>query len=184
MGQYYKAIIGHKDGGNFIIDAIVDPWECEGNGSKLMEHSYIGNAVTAEVEYLLGEGGKLEGKCLVWAGDYAENEPGKDVNLWDIADNSPQDKFIADIKERHFRYALNKTKKVAVDMDNCIADKYGLKIFPVSLLCAEGNGQGGGDYYGINDKYVGTWARDEISFSNTLPPDYKILNIHFRENRQ
>lgn len=42
---------------------------------------------------------------------------------------------------------------------------------PLPLLLAMGNGQGGGDYYGKNDKYVGSWVpfTKGIFFSDSVP---------------
>lgn len=39
-------------------------------------------------------------------------------------------------------------------------------VHPLSILCAVGNGQGGGDYFGLNDKIAGSWAWDFIELSD------------------
>ena len=46
-------------------------------------------------------------------------------------------------------------------------------LFPLSLLTAVGNGQGGGDYQGACMKSVGSWAFDEIALvrKDELPED-------------
>ena len=124
MGQYYKPVIGHKEDDKFVIDAYLVAWDYDHNGAKLMEHSYIGNAVTGAVENLLGKGGQFNGKCLVWAGDYANGENGteeeNDDNLYmitrDMAERNEM-KPLTGIKDRHFRYAINLTKMQFVDMD-------------------------------------------------------------------
>ena len=42
-------------------------------------------------------------------------------------------------------------------------------ISPLPLLTAIGNGAGGGDYWGLNDKYVGLWAWDRLTYRTTKP---------------
>lgn len=190
MGQYYKPVIGHKEDDKFVIDAYLVAWDYGHNGAKLMEHSYIGNTLTGAVENLLGKGGQFNGKCLVWAGDYANGENGteeeNDDNLYMITramGDSEQMKPLTDIKDRHFRYAINLTKMQFVDMDKVQENKYGLRIHPVPLLCAEGNGRGCGDYEGTYMKCIGTWARDAITFDNEIPDGYTELKVNFKEDR-
>jgi hypothetical protein len=69
MGQYYKPIIlgtNRKTIKGFFYS------HSYGNGLKLMEHSYLNNNfVRAVVNYLKDNGGAN----LVWAGDYADDEP-------------------------------------------------------------------------------------------------------------
>ncbi|WP_099045875.1 hypothetical protein [Mycolicibacterium grossiae] len=76
MGQYYAPV---------IIDQRENPtvmwWfnaHVYGNGLKLMEHSYVGNGFVRAVETILRLDGALR---LVWAGDYADEEPAG-TNLW------------------------------------------------------------------------------------------------------
>ena len=38
----------------------------------------------------------------------------------------------------------------------------GMRINPLPLLTCEGNQRGGGDYYGLDEKLVGSWARNYI----------------------
>lgn len=56
-------------------------------------------------------------------------------------------------------------------------------IYPLPLLIVVGNGQGGGDYFGQNQKYVGYWcdSSEHIFFSNTEPENYKPLPFIFCE---
>ena len=68
------------------------------------------------------------------------------------------------------RYIVNETKKEYVDLWN-VPSIGGQRIHPLPLLTCEGNGRGGGDYYGINEKYVGRWSRDFI----------RVCNYHERE---
>ena len=65
-----------------------------------------------------------------------------------------------------------------------------MDLHPLSLLTAEGNGRGGGDYNGPNMDMVGTWARDVISMENEAPvvaaatvvaaiPSYTLIECEF-----
>ena len=53
-------------------------------------------------------------------------------------------------------------------------------IHPLPLLCADGNGLGGGDYYGINMDKVGIWAYDRLGVTNKRP-HYKKIKVEFKE---
>ena len=48
-------------------------------------------------------------------------------------------------------------------------------------MTAEGNGAGGGDYYGSNEILVGSWARDVISIDEEIPENYTELVCEFIE---
>jgi len=56
------------------------------------------------------------------------------------------------------RFLVCDDKKQFIDLWNvpCVD---GYRINPLPLMTVEGNGRGGGDYSGIEEKYVGTWAR-------------------------
>ena len=77
MGQYYIPIIlGSQDPKEFIrlwMDA-----HMYGNGLKLTEHSYIGNGFVCAFEFQISEDGPFYKSRVVWAGDYAEVEPGSE----------------------------------------------------------------------------------------------------------
>ena len=78
-----------------------------------------------------------------------------------------------------YKYIINFDKKVAVEIPEY--DKNTWNIHPLPLLCASGNGRGGGDYHGINEKMVGTWAYDRIGLDNELPQGIKLETIEFKE---
>lgn len=57
-----------------------------------------------------------------------------------------------------------------------------LTMHPLPLLCADGNGRGGGDYYDLNKEVVGYWAYNRIGVTNNvkdIPNDYTELEITF-----
>ena len=61
-------------------------------------------------------------------------------------------------KWRYNKYLINYDKAQYVKLPKC---KKGVwQIHPLPLLCADGNGRGGGDYNGINENMVGIWAYD------------------------
>lgn len=155
MGQYYHAI---------ILDAAakIVVWMnafAYNSGVKLTEHSYLDNPFVNTFEFSLTPSGPYHKSRVVWAGDYADKEPGQDKNLHDQCDDY---KLIRpDVKSTtKYRFVVNHTKKQ-------YADKSKWKMHPLPLLTAEGNGRGGGD---IEDAppVVGSWARDVISVEETL----------------
>jgi hypothetical protein len=143
------------------------------NGLKLMEHSWVGNKfVDAIVRDLVSRP-----RRLVWAGDYADPEPGVLVNgdlatlyhyVYETVHLAPYQIKPAD-HDRVYpaRYLVNHDLKVFVDMKNLPEDREGWQIHPLPLLTAEGNGRGGGDFGGHGGRHskdaVGSWARHEIS---------------------
>ena len=176
MGQYYKVIIlAEKTDTKEFIRASLDP-SCYNNGVKLTEHSYIRNNFVNLIEYLICPLGMFYKSRIVWAGDYAENEPKLNKNLYKLSENTGSynpvlpTNYVEIINK--YRYIVNHTKKQYVDKKN----KY---YHPFPLLTAEGNGAGGGDYYGTNENLVGTWSRDVISVDEEIPENYSELICEF-----
>ena len=191
---------------------------------KLMEHNYINNRFVTALENLISPDGMFHKSRVVWAGDYADNEPDSEQNLYIMADESkelvpagpPRDfhcDFMANTKallgretECRYRYVVNHTKKLYVDkkhgdMDGAVGltlptaesgggDSDGdddmawtqIRIHPLPLLTAEGNGRGGGDYCGSDMELVGTWARNVISVERQVPEGYSELVCNFTEH--
>lgn len=134
-----------------------------GNGSKLMEHSYVGNGfVKAVLDYIRNVGEVR----LVWAGDYADSEPGSTDNLYCLYGDVLNVKGPKKTK-RNPRYILNWSKNEFVSVFKSPKDEYGWRIHPLPLLTCEGNGRGGGDYCSENgEDFIGRWARDIISVTS------------------
>lgn len=165
MGQYYKVIIlaekedNKKEFIRFFINCL--------NGIKLTEHSYLKNNFVNAIEFLLSPQGSLYKSRLVWAGDYADKEIGCEENLYNISENEFQKEYFAkDIITDEYKYIVNHTKKQYINKN-----KYEL-YHPLPLITAEGNGRGGGDYYGKNEDKVGLWSRDVISIEKEITEDY------------
>jgi hypothetical protein len=88
------------------------------------------------------------------------------------------------------RYICNKERNEYVDIQalptiGLWTNEDGIEeeeiIFPLTLLLALGNGLGGGDYHGIDEKYVGSWAPTtrDIFLSNNIPEGYKQFPVSF-----
>jgi hypothetical protein len=185
MGQYYIAVIlGQAQEGTHVkefIRAWLSPHHYA-NGAKLMEHSYIGNPFMNAVEWLLSRNGHFWKSRLAWAGDYADPEAdGK--TLYELAQDEHEEKEMTpspqDMSDYH--YIVNHTKKQWVDKRKVAEDGRGFRIHPLSLLTAEGNGRGGGDYSGANEELVGTWTRDVISVEQAAPEGFTELEAEVAE---
>ncbi len=201
MGQYYIAVIlGEKPGGDTPTEFIrtwINPHAYK-NGSKLMEHSYVDNNYVRVLEWLLSPNGYFWKSRLVWAGDYADSEPGLDSihgmepNLYTIAQEEHEVKELApDLSSIHsgleltmsfsYYFLVNHTKKQWVHKRKGPEDSRGFRIHPLPLLTAEGNGRGGGDYHGAHEELVGSWARDVISVEYEAPAGFTELVCEFAE---
>ena len=164
MGQYYKVIIlAEKSGKKEFIRFSLNPSNYN-NGVKLMEHSYIDNNFVSVVEDIISSNGMFYKSRIVWAGDYADNEPDSDKNLNKMA---RAESFFPNVSENKYTYILNHTKKQYVNKKKF--DTY----HPLPLLLAEGNGRGGGDYHGSNEDKIGIWARDVISVDEEIPEGFE-----------
>jgi hypothetical protein len=168
MGQYYLTVILAEKSDKEYIRTYLDAGMYD-NGVKLVEHSYIGNKFMKAVENLIGPNGMFYKSRIVWAGDYADNEPDSEKNLNSMCEG--KDPFEYKGQPASYPYIVNHTKKVYIE-------KKGNGLHPLALLTAEGNGRGGGDYNGPNMDLVGTWARDVISMENEAP-GYTLIECVF-----
>jgi hypothetical protein len=177
MGQYYHALIltEKAEADKEHIRAAIHAFMFN-NGMKLVEHSYIKNNFMSAVEYLLSPLGMFYKSRLVWAGDYADPEPESEDNLHRLAEGKEFAPHLpanySEIME-NYNFIVNHTKKQYVT-------KPGRVYHPLSLLTAEGNGRGGGDYHGSCEDLIGTWARDVISVEMAKPgAEYTKLDCPF-----
>jgi hypothetical protein len=167
MGQYYFPVILAEKSDKEYIRTYLDA-SMYHSGIKLVEHSYIGNSFMTIVENLIGPNGIFYRSRLVWAGDYADNEPNSEKNLHTMCDGKIP--FVSTDESVSYTYIVNHTKKVYIEKKG--------DFHPLPILTAEGNGRGGGDYHGPNMDMVGTWARDVISMENEAP-DYTLIDCVF-----
>jgi len=159
-------------------------------GLKLMEHSYIDNPMMNLVERLLMPDGAWHKNSIVWAGDYADGEGiesdrnGGTLNWYLIVgenkENEVNHEGMTEKIPEEYRYIINHTKKQFVDKSKLVEGKWGI-IHPLSLLTAEGNGRGGGDYRGSREDEVGLWARDSISVETKAPEGFTEIDGQFKE---
>ena len=187
MGQYFHGVILNSHKKNYPnkekVKAWLSPYDY-GNGAKLMEHSYIGNDYVSAFEALINkENGEYAGYPIIWAGDYADEEPNtfkkEKVNVYSLCDEANK---VMVTQPKHYRYVINEDKNVFIDTDKIKKDEYGYRIHPLPLLCADGNGRGGGDFWGKNQRRVGSWKRDAVVVSDNRPGDtYKEISINFVE---
>jgi hypothetical protein len=110
----------------------------------------------------------------VWAGDYADNEVYLTegyckIKLYEMCGDDNIVSAPRPNVNEFYRYIINHTKKQYIDKLNKMNSD---KIHPLPLLTCEGNGRGGGDYYGT-ESFIGSWARDVISVSNIQPNDFE-----------
>ena len=78
-----------------------------------------------------------------------------------------------------YKYIVNFDKKQYIAIPEYEPNKW--NIHPLPLLCASGNGRGGGDYYDTNEKMVGAWAFDRIGVTNELLTDMEEIKLTFEE---
>jgi hypothetical protein len=173
MGQYYLVTVL---GSMYCVHSQT--------GLKLMEHSYFGDLFILSVESLIRPGGLWYMKQLVWSGDYADPEPEKGKNFWQM--KLKQLNPLINPLRKHCRYVLNHDKKLYVDIRKLEKEEISYPIYPIHplpLLCAEGNGRGGGDFHGSDpNNIVGSWARNRISVQTIRPTnEFKELIFDLRE---
>lgn len=184
MGQYYHPT--NLDKKQFLSS------HDYGNGLKLMEHSYIGNGFLKVIEKLLTPMGEWFKNRIVWAGDYADPEPeslngkpeskeNRGENIYHIIGEVDSNK-ITPTEElgKGFPYLINHTLNVFIDLRKVKEFEKGWKIHPLPLLTCEGNGRGGGDFHG-NDDRIGMWARHSISLEKTKSKGYHEVDGTFLE---
>jgi len=171
MGQYYKIVI--------LADTphrkeIVRRWMMPGSYAKLMEHAYMDNNYIHRIEEMLSPEGAFYMSRIIWVGDYAENEENLEHNLYTLVENMHDAYYrLQTSTVNNCQYIVNHTQKVYVDKKRCSS------VHPLPLLVSEGNGAGGGDYYGKDEGKCGTWARDIISMEREIPQGYSELTVEF-----
>lgn len=181
------------------------------NGAKLMEHSYVGNSYVKAYEQALANefygypfawagdyGDELFDKSpYCEACKFIENKvfskaekqgfyPTYDKYHFEkLLENGKivkktEEDFVEKIKSTEtYKYIINFDKKVAVKIPD--ESRTDLIIHPLPLLCADGNGRGGGDYHGSNMDLVGSWAYDRIGIDNELPEYITLEEVTFEE---
>ena len=97
MGQYYTPVILKKDKKTPIGFAYSHDF---GSGLKLMEHSWMKNDFVGFIESLLTKGSAFHMSPIVWAGDYADEEPFESISKHVIDLLVEQGYTLEELKER------------------------------------------------------------------------------------
>ena len=91
------------------------------------------------------------------------------------------DKFIYNITRNEY---IEMDTYIKRSMEDIREDGYARCLHPLPILTATSNGQGSGDYYGINEDYAGRWCYDEIVIYNDkkkIPDTATELIVTFNE---
>lgn len=159
------------------------PYDFDGNGAKLMEHSYYHNRFVEAALARLSPNWRRSKKLLRvwWMGDYAnvEDIPEEKKKYLPVESTWGDDVTLTVINESFdFSkpcYLVNESTHEYIDLlklETINRGSWGGSIHPLPLLTAVGNGRGGGDYHGdkaINQHMVGVWAGDLLTIEESAP---------------
>lgn len=210
MGQYYTPveILYLNDGTHFIIYSFSCQVKGLGHNSvKLMEHSWWNNEFLTNFCARLYERSRENNKetHILWLGDYAELDglsslEGLSACFARVVQRSWLKQALQDPNRKEIdigntnpdfslinKFLINTTKQEFINCTtyyNCNHDVDDWCIHPLPLLTAVGNGEGGGDYFGVNNELVGRWAGDALYIDDEEPVEpFKEIFPIFRELR-
>lgn len=210
MGQYYTPveILYLNDGTHFIIYSFSCQVKGLGHNSvKLMEHSWWNNEFLTNFCARLYERSRENNKetHILWLGDYAELDglsslEGLSACFARVVQRSWLKQALQDPNRKEIdigntnpdfslinKFLINTTKQEFINCTtyyNCNHDVDDWCIHPLPLLTAVGNGEGGGDYFGVNNELVGRWAGDALYIDDNEPVEpFKEIFPIFRELR-
>lgn len=174
MGQYYRISL-KKDG----VETVYGYNEHGHTIGKLMKFSFFGFCGMNALCDLIYK----NPTNIAFVGDYADeiiskkeydSVWGKSVKAETLRESGVS--YNAD-------YLVNHTKQIYIDLKAYreICDRGSWCVHPLPLLTAIGNGKGGGDYSGLNESDIGTWANDLISIEDKIPDDYYEEEYEFVE---
>lgn len=211
MGQYYTPveILYLNDGTHFIIYSFSCQVKGLGHNSvKLMEHSWWNNEFLTNFCARLYERSRKHNKetHILWLGDYAELDglsslEGLSACFARVVQRSWLKQALQDPNRKEIdigntnpdfslinKFLINTTKQEFINCTtyyNCNHDVDDWCIHPLPLLTAVGNGEGGGDYFGVNNELVGRWAGDALYIDDEEPVEpFKEIFPIFREKWQ
>lgn len=177
MGQYYKPAIQaikYEDNRKQVRKLfVIDPYDLD-YGVKLCEHTHRNSEVVRLVTNLMYELNKQDWTTqLVWLGDYANPSFGVEPNLYGSLKYTnvkfrKEDGVIVSAMVEGFNGVIDMTQDhhylVNHDRNEYINTAENVGAYSqLALLTADGNGKGGGDYWGKNWRDVGLWRYHEIS---------------------
>lgn len=171
------------------VAAYLRSWDFN-NGAKLMEFSWIGNKFVEAFESLIvKDKGKYAGLPIIVAGDYADPEPlttnNAEWNIYGLAGEFGKKLMPSDFAEtKNYRYLINEDKGVFFDTERAFIsykDEDGeiWQVHPLTILCCDGNGRGGGDYH-KKHRMVGAWKRNVVVVSDERPDETKYREVYYK----
>ena len=121
-----------------------------------------------------------------------EDNRGYRISIYGYTDDNFKKISLEKLEKEEYKYIYNHNKKQFINIDHCplawlYKEKntyFSVKIAPISLLLALGNGMGGGDYFSNNQKLVGNFIEDVQNLEITKEPlnnDYEELRPEFYE---
>lgn len=118
---------------------------------------------------------------------YNREDGGYPITLYYFADKNYQEIKLEKIENEEYKYIYNHKRKEFINLEHCplawlYKDKNNfkqVKVSPLSLLLALGNGMGGGDYGGNNENLVGKYINEVQDLEVTKEP----LNLDYTEFR-
>lgn len=210
MGQYYTPveILYFGDGTHFVISFSCQVKGLGHNDVKLIEHSWWNNDFLVNFCARLYERSRENNKetHILWLGDYAELDglsslEGLSACFARVVQRSWLKQALQDPNRKEIdigntnpdfslinKFLVNTTKQEFINCTtyyNCNHDVDDWCIHPLPLLTAVGNGEGGGDYFGVNNELVGRWAGDALYIDDEEPVEpFKEIFPIFREKWQ
>lgn len=176
MGQYYKPTIQaiKYENGNQVRKLFsFDTYDLN-YGLKLCEHADKNSQLVRLVTNFIYELNKQDWITqLVWLGDYANPSFGENTDLYGSLNYAnvqfrEEDGVIVSAMVEGFDGVIDMTQKhhyiLNHDRNEYINTEENVGTYSqLALLTADGNGKGGGDYWGKNWREVGLWRYHKIS---------------------
>jgi len=200
MGQYYKVInIDKKEYMRPNCGLKLMEWSYNRNPLilNLMEklaNEWKGDRVFVVGDYAVAHDIELDSydrKTLEnieqELGIFYKKENGYYKSIYGFVDENFKEIELEKLENEEYKYIYNHNKKEYIDLEHCPLawlyvekGKYqAVRIAPISLALALGNGMGGGDYWGNNEELVGMFLNDVRSLEITKEP----LNLDYKEVR-
>ena len=207
MGQYYKVInldkkeYMYSDGGIKLMEWSYNRNPLVLNLMKKLANEWKGDRVFVVGDYALSRD-RIDDENGITKKDYdyellkkIENEldiydkedEGYPITLYSYADKNYREIKLEKIEDEEYKYIYNHKRKEYIDLDHCPLawlykeknDYIQVKVSPISILLALGNGMGGGDYCGNNYDLVGKYINDVQDLEITKEK----LNLDYAEFR-
>ena len=205
MGQYYKVVnidkkqYMYSDGGIKLME-----WSYNRNPLILNLMNKLANEWKGDRVFVVGDyaisGDRIDNENKEKDYDYdllrkieqeldifEKDEEGYPITIYSYADKKYKEIPLDKIENEEYKYIYNHKRKEFINLEHCpLAWLYKeknnyvqVKVAPISLLLALGNGMGGGDYWGYNENLVGKYINEVESLEVTKEP----LDLNYTEFR-